>query len=72
METLTIQVPDNKVTLVKQLLKELDVRVTPTVSKATHKKAASIPNSKTTSSIEDARKGKTKRIANFKTFFDSI
>ena len=70
MTTLTIQVPDKKANLIKQLLKELDVKiVTPTNEGCD---LDHTPNAETIKAIEDARKGKTKRITDLKAFFDSI
>ena len=71
MTTLTIHIPSKKATLVKQLLKELDVKIE-TIAPVKTKKLHPTPNAETIKAIEDARKGKTKRITNFKTFFDSI
>ncbi|WP_421940980.1 hypothetical protein [Pedobacter sp.] len=52
METLIIDIPENKSLLVKSLLKELGV----TIHKKNTKKA-SIPNKLTRKTIEDAHKG---------------
>lgn len=71
MTTLTIHIPAKKASLVKQLLMELDVKIE-TIAPVNPKKLHHTPNAETIKAIEDARKGKTKRITNFKTFFDSI
>lgn len=52
METLIIDIPENKSSLVKSLLKELGV----TIHRKTAKKVR-IPNELTRKTIEDARKG---------------
>lgn len=52
METLIIEIPENKSALIKNLLKELGVTI--------HKKGtakARIPNALTVKTIEDANKG---------------
>ncbi|MFT4060638.1 MAG: hypothetical protein QM652_13975 [Legionella sp.] len=73
MTTLTIHIPDKKTSLVKQLLKELDVTIEPVVTKKNnHSSLPHLPNSETVKAIEDARKGKTKQITDFKAFFGSI
>lgn len=51
METLIIEIPENKSTLVKSLLKELGVVYKKSKSKAKE------PNALTRKTIEDARKG---------------
>lgn len=71
MTTLTIHIPAKRASLVKQLLMELDVKVE-TTDPVPPKKLLHTPNAETIKAIEDARKGKTKRITNFKPFFDSI
>lgn len=52
METLTIDIPENKSSLVKSLLKELGV----TIHKKSIKKVGT-PNELTRKTIEDAHKG---------------
>jgi hypothetical protein len=65
MTTLTIEIPDKKTTLVKQLLKELDVKIV--------KKAVSKTSNKITQrAIDDAHHGKTEKIANLGEFLKSI
>jgi translation initiation factor 2 beta subunit (eIF-2beta)/eIF-5 len=69
METLIIDIPENKSSLVKSLLKELGVTI--------HKKStqkARIPNKLTRKTIEDAHKGigVGGPIKNIKSFLDSL
>jgi hypothetical protein len=73
METLTINIPDKKSTLVKQLLKELGVTIVAEPAKE-NTKATSIPNKLTAKTIEDARNGigLGKPIKNIKDFIESL
>lgn len=54
METLTINIPEKKSALVKQLLKELGV----TIDSTSAAKKSKTPNALTRQTIEDAREGK--------------
>ncbi|MFT4092357.1 MAG: hypothetical protein QM640_01865 [Niabella sp.] len=74
MTTLTIHIPDKKADLIKQLLKELDVTIEQPVATKKNNKIPSrhLPNSETLKAVEEARKGKTKQITDFKAFFGSI
>lgn len=65
MTTLTIHIPDSKADFIKQLLKELDVKIETTKEEHT-------PNAETIKAIEDARNGKTTHISDFKAFFESV
>ena len=57
MQTLEIQVPKNKSRLVKELLKELGVRIK-------IKKGNNIPNSETISAMEELKSGKAIKFKN--------
>jgi hypothetical protein len=72
METLTINIPDKKIALVKQLLKELGVTISTTQKK--DKGSANSPNALTASTIEDAHKGigLGKPITNINDFVKSL
>ena len=65
MQTLEIQVPENKSRLVKELLKELGVRIK-------IKKGKNIPNSETISAMEELKSGKAIKFKNTTQLFDSI
>lgn len=65
MQTLEIQVPENKSRLVKELLKELGVRIK-------IKKGNNIPNSETISAMEELKSGKAIKFKNTTQLFDSI
>jgi len=69
METLTINIPDKKIALVKQLLKELGVTIS-----TTQKKDKGSANALTASTIEDAHKGigLGKPITNINDFVKSL
>ncbi len=69
MTTLTIHIPDNKADFIKQLLKELDVKVE---TKKVNKKANLTPNAETIKAIKDAKEGKTTLITNVKAFFENV
>lgn len=71
MQKLTIHIPDDKASFIRHLLKELDVTIEH-VPSTKSKIASHIPNSETSKAIAEAKKGKTKKITNFKSFFDSI
>ncbi|RZK92858.1 MAG: hypothetical protein EOO98_01545 [Pedobacter sp.] len=72
METLIIEIPENKSTLVKSLLKELGV----VIHKQMPKKSANDrkPNATTVKVIEDARNGIGigEPIVDIKSFIDSL
>ena len=68
MTTLTIHIPDSKADFIKKLLKELDIKV----ESVETKKESRVPNKETIKAIEDARRGKTTRITDFKAFFEKI
>lgn len=68
MTIATIEIPDKKTTLVKQLLKELGVTVK--IEKVAVSKNK--PNAETQKAIEAARAGKTKKIKNLDSFFKSL
>lgn len=53
METLVINIPEKKIALVKQLLKELGVEI----ESSSSYKADKIPNALTAQTIEDAQNG---------------
>ncbi|MGV3547717.1 MAG: hypothetical protein ACO1N4_11680 [Pedobacter sp.] len=77
MTTLTIHIPDSKADFIKKLLKELDVKIesvesVESVESAKTKKENRVPNKETIKAIEDARRGKTTRITDFKAFFEKI
>ena len=65
MQTLEIQVPENKSRLVKELLKELGVRIK-------IKKGNNIPNSETIAAMEELKAGKAIKFKNTTELFDSI
>jgi hypothetical protein len=65
MQTLEIEVPDNKSKLVKQFLKELGVTVK--VKKETHS-----PNAETIAAMEELKSGKGKKFKNVDALFNSI
>lgn len=69
METLIIEIPEDKRTLVKNLLKELGV----VIHKKSTKKAKE-PNTLTRKTIEDARKGigVGEPITDIKSFLNSL
>jgi len=73
METLVINIPDKKSTLVKQLLKELGVSITST-TKVKDVKPSNVPNALTVKTIEDAHKGigLDKAIKNIDDFIGSL
>ena len=71
MEKLVINVPDQKIELVKQLLKELGVTVT---SANPSKKANKTPNKLTRETIEKAKQGLElgEPISNIRDFVNSL
>ena len=72
METLVINIPDKKSALVKQLLKELGVKITSDVVVKSAKNKA--PNALTVETIEKAHKGigLDKPIKNINDFIESL
>jgi hypothetical protein len=71
METLIINIPNNKSALVKQLLIELGVKIH---NKPDKKKAGKTPNAITLKTIERAHKGKGigEPIKDIKSFINSL
>ena len=65
MQTLEIQVPDNKTRLVKEFLKELGVTVK--VKKGNH-----LPNADTIVAMEELKAGKGKKFKSVEELFNSI
>ncbi len=65
MQTLEIQVPDNKTRLVKEFLKELGVTVKV-------KKKASIPNADTIAAMNELKAGKGKKYKSVEELFNSL
>ena len=65
MQTLEIQVPDNKTRLVKDFLKELGVTIKV-------KKRVNIPNAETTAAMDELKAGKGKKFDSVDELFKSI
>ena len=65
MQTLEINVPDDKIRLVKEFLKELGVTVTV-------KKENNIPNADTIAAMDELKAGKGKKFKNVEDLFNSI
>ncbi|WP_259067058.1 hypothetical protein HDF24_20140 [Mucilaginibacter sp. X4EP1] len=65
MQTLEIQVPDNKTRLVKEFLKELGVTVKV-------KKEHNIPNADTIAAMQELKAGKGQKYKNVEDLFNSI
>lgn len=65
MQTLEINVPDNKTRLVKEFLKELGVTVKV-------KKEINIPNPDTIAAMDELKAGKGKQFKNVEDLFNSI
>ncbi|HAL83153.1 MAG TPA: hypothetical protein DCO83_13755 [Mucilaginibacter sp.] len=64
MQTLEINVPDNKTRLVKEFLKELGVTV--------KVKKKNIPNAETIAAMDELKAGKGKKFKNVDELFNSI
>jgi hypothetical protein len=64
MQTLEINVPDNKTRLVKEFLKELGVTV--------KVKKKNIPNAETIAAMDELKAGKGKKFKNVEELFNSI
>jgi hypothetical protein len=65
MQTLEIQVPDNKTHLVKDFLKELGVTVKV-------KKKAHVPNADTIAAMDELKEGNGKKFESVEQLFNSI
>ncbi|WP_028297056.1 hypothetical protein [Olivibacter sitiensis] len=65
MQTLEIKVPDNKILLVKELLKELGVSIKV-------KKDAGIPNAETIAAMNELKAGRGKKFKSVEALFNSI
>jgi hypothetical protein len=65
MQTLEIEVPDDKTRLIKELLKELGVAVKV-------KKEKNIPNADTIAAMNELRAGKGKKFKNVEELFNGI
>ena len=65
MQTLEIQVPDNKTRIIKELLEELGVTVK-------FKKAELTPNEDTIEAMQEFKAGKGVKFKNVDELFDSI
>jgi hypothetical protein len=65
MQTLEIQVPENKTRLVKEFLKELGVTVKV-------KKEGKVPNADTIAAMNELKAGKGKKFKNVEELFKSI
>jgi len=65
MQTLEIKVPDNKIRLVKEVLKEFGVIVKV-------KKEAEVPNANTLAAMDELKAGKGKKFKNIEDLFKSI
>jgi len=73
METLVINIPDKKIALVKELLKELGVSISEAPKASTQKKT-NAPNKLTAKTIEDAHKGigLSEPVENIRDFIKSL
>lgn len=65
MQTLEINVPDNKTRLVKEFLKELGVTVKV-------KKASNTPNAETRAAMDELKAGKGKKFKSVEDLFKSV
>jgi len=67
METLTIEIPDKEIKIVKEILKKFNVKIVKAEQKA-------IPNALTVKTIEDAHNGKglERPIGDIRSFINSI